>query len=249
VFAAVNLPILAANPSGWWWPSAFQGRRNATWGSAWFYLFRLADVPVHGAAGAQLANRVAVVVLVGALGWLIVVTMRHQLAPFAAAAAAVAIFVLSNKVYSPTYDLWLVVFFVLLPLSRRLWVTFCAVDLAVFITVYGSFHGLHSAQFVRTVLPVLVAVRTAVLLIIVLRSIRPAGIPTGARPANASRSWRDGRFPRRPRSLGSARGWVRVSRSVIRRPAATWEVPSPASGTRTRWLPPTTAAAPGARVD
>jgi hypothetical protein len=53
----------------------------------------------------------------------------------AAGAAAVAIFVPCNKVYSPTYDVWLAVCFVLLPLSRRLWVTFCVVDLAVFVTV------------------------------------------------------------------------------------------------------------------
>ena len=72
-------------------------------------------------------------------------SLRHDIDQFAAAAAAVAIFILSNKVYSPTYDVWLVAFFVMVPFSRRLWLTFCAVDLAVFVTVYGYFHQLHSA--------------------------------------------------------------------------------------------------------
>ena len=84
--------------------------------------------------------------------------MRHGpgSTPFVAAAAAVTIFILCNKVYSPTYDVWLVVFFVLLPVSRRLWVTFCAVDLAVCLTVYGYFHGVDSRAFVHAVLPWLV---------------------------------------------------------------------------------------------
>ena len=77
---------------------------------------------------------------------------------------------LCNKVYSPTYDVWLVVFFVMLPLSRRLWLTFCAVDLAVFATVYGYFGGIDSVGFVRAVLPFLVVIRTVVLLVLVAQS-------------------------------------------------------------------------------
>jgi hypothetical protein len=228
-FAAVNLPVLLANPSGWWWPAAFQSRRNATWGSAWFYLFRLGDVPVHGAAGARLANVVSLLALVGALGWLTVVTVRRRLPPFAAAGAAVAIFVLCNKVYSPTYDLWLVVFFVLLPLSGRLWVAFCAVDVAVFVTVYGHFQGLYSAQFVRTVLPVLVAIRTVVLLAVVYESTR--------RPASESSISDD----RPTRLLGS-------TLRRLRRLPATRKVRGPASRTPGLWLAAKTAPPPGATV-
>jgi hypothetical protein len=157
---------------------------------------------VHGATGARLANVVSLVTLMAAVGWLTVVTMRRSLPPLAAAGAAVAIFILCNKVYSPTYDLWLVVFFVLLPLSSRLWATFCGIDLAVFITVYGHFHGLDSLQFVRIALPVLVAVRTVVLLILVFTSTRPrpagwrispptSGSSTAARFEHAASAGRD----------------------------------------------------------
>ena len=162
-----NLPFLVANPSGWWWPFHFQGDRNATWGSAWFYILRNAGAPVHGLSGARFANVVSFIALAAALAWLVVVTVRRRLPPFAVVAAAVTLFLLCNKVYSPTYDVWLVVFFVLLPLSRRLWITFCLVDVGVYITVYGHFHTIMSTQFVHIVLPVLVTLRSLVLFVIV----------------------------------------------------------------------------------
>ena len=171
VFAALNLPVLLASPSGWWWPFAFQSHRQATWGTNWFYVFRVLGLPVHGSTGAQLANVVSGIALVGGLAWLVAVTARRRLDPFAVAAAAVAIFLLCNKVFSPTYDVWLVAFFVMVPLGRRLWITFCAVDLAVFATVYGYFGGLDSVGFVRVVLPALVLIRTVVLLMVVARAI------------------------------------------------------------------------------
>lgn len=162
-FAVLNIPILLANPHGWWWPYAFQSHRQATWGTLWFYAFRILGAPVHGPAGAQIANAAALVALAAGLAWLGVVTVRRHLPAFGAAAAAVAIFIITGKVYSPTYDLWLVVFFVLLPIGRRLWLSFAAVDLAVFVLVYGYFHGLASSEAVRVVLPVLVVARSVVL--------------------------------------------------------------------------------------
>jgi uncharacterized membrane protein len=175
--ALVNLPFLLVNPPGWWWPVAFQSRRNATWGSAWFSLLRLAELPVHGAVGAHMANLVSLLALAGAFTWLTYVTFERRLPSFHAAAAAVVLFVLCNKVYSPTYDLWLVVFFVAVPLSRRLWVAFCAVDLAVFITVYGYFTAIEPVSFVHTVLPALVIVRTGVLLAVVVATTRRPARP------------------------------------------------------------------------
>lgn len=169
-FALLNLPIAAINRSGWWWPYAFQSRRDPTWGTAWFYGFRALGLPIHGPAGAHLATIVSAAALLGGMAWLLAITVHRRLDPFGAAAAAVAIFVLCNKVYSPTYDVWLVAFFVMLPLSRRLWVSFCAVDAAVFVTVYGFFAGIDSIGFVRAVLPFLVLVRTGVLLTLIRRA-------------------------------------------------------------------------------
>ncbi len=164
---ALNLPVLLANPHGWWWPNAFQGRRVATWGSAWYYVDRWFGLPVAGASGARVANAMAMALLVTGVAALTWWTARGRLAPLPAAAMAVAWFVLSNKVYSPTYDIWLVLFFVLLPLSRRLWLAYCAVDLAVYVIVFGMFHGLWGHDVVHAVLPMLVLVRTGVILTLI----------------------------------------------------------------------------------
>ena len=112
------------------------------------------------------------VALLGGITWLVWHVTRHDIDHYAAAAAAVAMFILSNKVYSPTYDVWLVAFFVMVPFSRRLWLTFCAVDVAVFVTVYGYFHQLHSVAVVHAVLPILVAIRTVTLVAVIVRSTR-----------------------------------------------------------------------------
>jgi hypothetical protein len=136
----------------------------------WFYALRIAGLPVHGTTGAQVANLVSAVALVGGLAWLVARTCRLRLDALLAAGAAVTICVLADKVYSPTYDIWIVACFVMLPLGRRLWVTFCAVDLAVFALVYGYFDGPLPADVVRTVLPALVVLRTAVLLTMIRRA-------------------------------------------------------------------------------
>ena len=177
VLLFVNLPFAAMNLDGWRWVFTFQGARQATWGSAEFYLLRLVGAPVHGTTGASLANTVSFVALALGLGGLTLLALRRPMTAAAAAGAAVAIFLLANKVYSPTYDLWLLAFFVLLPLSRRLWVAFCAVDLAVFVTVYGHFHWGISNGTVHLALPVLVAVRTVVLVLVVRRAVKRPSAP------------------------------------------------------------------------
>ena len=164
-----NAPFALANPSGWWWTMQFQGRRRATWGSLWPYLHRWIGLPV---ASASAANVASMVVLVGGLATVVLLTARGRLDWLGASAAAMVLFVLANKVYSPTYDLWLVAFFVMVPVSRRVWTAFWLVDLMVFATVYGYFHGQVGRAVVVAALPVLVLVRAAVLLRLVAVAAR-----------------------------------------------------------------------------
>jgi uncharacterized membrane protein len=175
----VNAPFAITHRSSWWWPYSFQSARQATWGSAWFYVLRMAGLPVHGAAGAHVANVVSAIALVAGITWLVVRVSRYDLDLFAVAGAAVAIFILADKIYSPTYDVWLVAFFVMIPLGRRLWLTFCAVDLAVFAVVYGYFVGPLNIEVVHALLPALVVLRTAVLFTVVVRATEPPS-PVGA---------------------------------------------------------------------
>jgi uncharacterized membrane protein len=188
-FAAVNLPVLLASPSGWWWTYSFQSRRQATWGSAWFYLFRWLGLPVHGAAGVQLANRVSVAALLVGIALVTIHAYRGRIGPPAIVTCAVAVLLLTNKVYSPTYDLWLLPCFVMLPLSRRLWGAFCAIDVAVFVVVYGSLDGFAPATTATTVLPLLVVARTIVLVAVVRAALRqpPPAPPAVPAPMDATR--------------------------------------------------------------
>ena len=188
VFAALNLPVLLASPSGWWSPFRFQRARHATWGSVWSYGFKLPGVRGWVAGDpATAANLVALAALGIGLGWLVVRAWRHVLPPAAIGAAAVAVFVLSNKVYSPTYDLWLVPFFVLLPLPRRLWITFCVLDVAVYVAVYGYFQGLHSVAVVHAILPPLVFARAGVLLAVIYLVTRAPSRGGAVAPDTAAR--------------------------------------------------------------
>lgn len=189
--AVANLPFAVANPGGWWWTTRFQGARPATWGSVWMYLYRGLGLPTHGVATAHLANLVSLIAL--GLGTVLVLgtTVRRRPAAVGAAAAMVALLLLTNKVYSPTYDLWLVPFFVMVPaLSRRLWVAFCAVDLAVYVCVFGYFHHVTGRWAVHDILPVLVAVRAVILVLVIVCALRvPSHVEASITAHRAS--WRE----------------------------------------------------------
>lgn len=213
--AVINLPFAVLNEKGWSWTFTFQGAREATWGSAWFWLYRLVGAPVDGASGVAVANAVSMLCLLAGLVWLTVRVVRRPIQPAAVAAIAVALFVLSNKVYSPTYDVWLVVFFVLLPVSTRHWVAFCAADLLIAVSVYGYFHHVDSLAFVHAVLPWLVAVRTVVLLALIGVAL---AAPEEAPPQKSRGSGSGGGVAASPGS-----GWshhrVSSTRRAIRQPA------------------------------
>ncbi len=173
VTVALNAPVALASQSGWWYPATFQGHRHATWGSIVIWVLRAPGL--HGLALpdlARAANLLAAGALVAALTIITLLAVRRRLDPIAVGAAVTAAFLLTNKVYSPNYDLWIVPFFVLLPLTPRLWWTFCAADLGVFTLVYGRFHGLWDIGTVRSALPAFVAVRAITLVWLILASTR-----------------------------------------------------------------------------
>ena len=100
-----------------------------------------------------------------------------------------ALFLLSNKIYSPTYDLWMVPFFVLLPIPRRVWICYCAADIGVFVLVFGRFHGFWEAQTVVNSLWFFVFLRAASLLYVIFTATRASG----ASSTDPSTMWDDDR--------------------------------------------------------
>ena len=163
VTAVVNAPVALMSPKGWSYPARFQGARHATWGS----LISWITSPPWGypwlAHPVSVANAAAAVLLAFGLGLVCVLGVRRNLSAAAIGAAAVAIFMLTNKVYSPNYDLWLVPFFVLLPVARRTWVAFCLADLAVFIVVFGRFHGIVDGDLAGHLVPYAIFGRAVVI--------------------------------------------------------------------------------------
>jgi uncharacterized membrane protein len=102
----VNAPFAIANREGWWYFYSFNSERGVDFGSIWYAssVLGLPGVPADAlnfvATGTFLALFVAIAVL--SLG----LRRRPRLAQVAF--LVIAAFVLSGKVYSPQYVLWLV---------------------------------------------------------------------------------------------------------------------------------------------
>jgi hypothetical protein len=134
VFVAVNLPILLANPQGWWLPFSFQASRpiDASTLSIWF--FASSFWPSVGQAQWMLAAGVATaagIAVAAAAGWLI--GRRQGGYPLLGTCISVlAAYLLFNKVFSPQYILWLLPLLVLVGLRARLVVVYLVIDVVMF---------------------------------------------------------------------------------------------------------------------
>lgn len=188
VTAVLNGPIAWRNWHAWVFPMSFQGGRSATWGSVWSWGFRAPGVQSLVSGHVEVSTDVlSVGVLIGALILISVLGVRRDLNAVAIGAAVVGAFMLSNKIYSPNYDLWIVPFFVLLPVSRRVWLGFAASATGVFVLVYGHFHGGWSSGVVETLLPPLIVLRAVSILVVIVNALHPAR-PSTVRGDGARRS-------------------------------------------------------------
>jgi uncharacterized membrane protein len=180
--AVLNLPVFLLAPHGWLWPFRFQAGRPATWATPWFYLLRQPGLrELLNIRDPRIGTMISVVSLTAGMVILCVWAVRTNASAVGLAAAATGVFLLSGKIYSPGYDLWLVPFFVLLPLSRRHWLAFCAVDLGIYITTYGMLHSELDRSYVR-LLGLLVFIRFAIIVVFVVRAVtdRTAAVPVTA---------------------------------------------------------------------
>ena len=110
----VNLPVMIVAPSGWATFYQFSRTRPADWGSLW-YLFEHFGVPVLGASGISTLNLLSAAAL--AIGCVAIAVLalaaprRPRLAQLCF--LVLAVFLMTNKVWSPQYVVWLVPFAVL----------------------------------------------------------------------------------------------------------------------------------------
>jgi len=104
----VNLPFAVANFDGWWHFYAFNSARGMDFGSIWYAVteWGLPRVPDEAMNVVSLASFLVLVCMVA----YIALTSPRVPSVFALAFLLLAAFVVTTKVYSPQYVLWLVPF-------------------------------------------------------------------------------------------------------------------------------------------
>jgi len=141
VWLGVNLPVLLANPAGWWATYRFQASRepDLTTNSIWYW--GLPHLTVHQ------VNHIAPVLIgaawlaaLGAGGWL--ARRRGHYPWIQVSAAMLCAFLLFNKVHSPQFLLWLLPFFVLVRVRWGWWVAYFAADLTLFVGLFRWYNDI-----------------------------------------------------------------------------------------------------------
>ncbi len=130
---AFVLPVYAIAPRALGYFIQFHSERVPSRGSILFFAFRDAAMNTWLPAEqeAHVTTIVATLTLTIALIALVAQTARGKLSPLAGCALATIAFILTNKIYSPQYDLWLVPFLVMLPVRTKLVVHFYVSSFAV----------------------------------------------------------------------------------------------------------------------
>jgi len=135
---AVNLPVMIAAPSGWAYFFVFSKERGADWGSIW-YLFEHFNVPVLGNPQLDAVNKLAEVFFAAACVAIVVLALAAPRRPRLPQLCflVLAAFLMTNKVWSPQYVVWLVPLAVLA--RPRLWpyLLWQAAEVAYFFGIWG----------------------------------------------------------------------------------------------------------------
>jgi uncharacterized membrane protein len=182
-WVAINLPFAAFGFDRWSEFFRFNSARSADWDSVWFFLARHLNF-TWDVAALNIVSAVAFVV--GAVVvWLVAERRRPGFPAWRFGFPLLVAFLLTSKVYSPQYGLWLLPWFALTLPDLRLFASFQVADVAVFVTRFQFFArytevgpGLPFWSF-----EVAAAVRAVVLIVCVIAWIRHLErVPTPERP-------------------------------------------------------------------
>ncbi|WP_199566925.1 glycosyltransferase family 87 protein [Streptomyces triticagri] len=102
----VNVPVMVKAPEGWGKFYTFSQERGVDFGSIWLILQQRSDNPLSTEAVNTLATALMLVACLGIGALTLTAPRRPRFAQLAL--LVVAAFILTNKVYSPQYVLWLV---------------------------------------------------------------------------------------------------------------------------------------------
>ena len=165
--AVLNIPVMIANFPGWKYPWDFQSTRTANFETWAFMLFRhLAPEHQKWFFNGGFVNLVSGAAFVAGATVLLAIELRRERArPYAVSFALLLWFLVTAKVFSPQYALWVLPFFALLRMPWWSYVAFAITDAAVWFAVSGYFLG-GSANHRLWILEITVWARYAVLLVL-----------------------------------------------------------------------------------
>jgi uncharacterized membrane protein len=139
--ALLNVPLMIANLDGWKYPWVFQSERGPNFETSWYVIQRHLGPSVQSWKGyPQLVNYLSGALFVIGTGVLMGrEARRERIRPYVLAFGILVLFLLTAKVFSPQYALWLLPFFALLGMPWWSYVVFAVTDAAVWIAVSAYF--------------------------------------------------------------------------------------------------------------
>lgn len=154
-WTAVNLPFALIVPHSWSTFFRFNTNRSADWDSMWFVACDRIRGQTACGWSPRFLNGLSLLAFVAfaALVWWIRRSRRPDFPRWTFGFPLLVAFLLTNKVYSPQYGLWLLPWFPLALPSPLLFAAFEAADVAVFLTRFSwfgrlsGFHGLPIGAF------------------------------------------------------------------------------------------------------
>ena len=181
-FALFVLPVYALVPRALDFFLRFHGDRGADRGAIWYFVFHgpAREAWFTGDGVVHFITIVPSIMLIAALVALTVYVARGRLSPFGACALVTIACLITSKVYSPQYDLWIVPFFVLLPVRTKLVVNFYVASFAVFVLTAGDDHVIHRPA--SGVLLGLAVVYRLIVYVLVARDIVRSEVASPAEP-------------------------------------------------------------------
>jgi uncharacterized membrane protein len=161
---AVNLPFVLTASGSWWEFFRFNGARPADWDSAWYIACRAADWTCVDTRWTNVTSAILFLGTFAAL-WVWKASRSPGFPRWTLALPLLVCFLLTNKVYSPQYGLWLLPVFALVLPDLKPFVAFAVADVAVFVTRFWFFEELSGGSGTpQWMFEVAVGVRAIVLL-------------------------------------------------------------------------------------
>jgi len=135
---AVDLPVMIVAPSGWAYFYTFSKDRGADWGSIW-YMFEYFNVPVLGNPQLSALNKLSALFFAAACAAIAMLALAAPRRPRLPQLCFLVLagFLMTNKVWSPQYVVWLVPLAVLA--RPRLWpyLLWQLAEVAYFFGIWG----------------------------------------------------------------------------------------------------------------